>query len=437
MSLILWLWVCGIFLNIIQMNRLKILVAVLAMAVATAAAQNVTTPYSMYGYGILSDRATSMQRQMGGVGYAMNSGRQINVMNPASYAAIDSMTFLFDMGADLTMLWSKEGNIKENSFGGGLDYVTMQFPICKYMGGSVGLLPYSSVGYAFGNEIHHGTMENQGSGGINEAYLGVSGKIGGFSLGVNVSYDFGTIVNDVFSNPTSGGQSKFEHVMQLRDWNLVAGLQYTQRLSKTDKAVVGITYSPKKSLHGKTWATVQELKQETVADTVGFMKMNGKYYTPTSVGAGISFTHERVSRWTAEVDFTWQQWSDAKFSPMYETSNPDNIIFKGMSFDDRWKIAAGYEIVPRVRGSYVQRMSYRIGAYYTHDYLRINGNGLREFGASAGIGLPTPEGKTMVNFGLEWKHRQASPEALISEDYFNITIGVNINEVWFWKRKIN
>lgn len=42
---------------------------------AAAEAQNVTTPYSMYGYGILGDRATSMQRQMGGVGVAMSSGR--------------------------------------------------------------------------------------------------------------------------------------------------------------------------------------------------------------------------------------------------------------------------------------------------------------------------------------------------------------------------
>ena len=57
-------------------------------------AQNTTSPYSMYGYGILQDGATSSQRQMGGIGYAMQSGRQINAMNPASYASIDSLTFL-------------------------------------------------------------------------------------------------------------------------------------------------------------------------------------------------------------------------------------------------------------------------------------------------------------------------------------------------------
>ena len=31
--------------------------------------------------------------------------------------------------------------IKDKDFGGGLDYVTMQFPLGKYMGGSVGLVP--------------------------------------------------------------------------------------------------------------------------------------------------------------------------------------------------------------------------------------------------------------------------------------------------------
>ena len=85
----------------------KTLIALAALILTFPAlkAQNSVTPYSMYGYGILNDRATSMQRQMGGVGIAQTGGRQINAMNPASYASIDSLTFLFDMGADVSMLW--------------------------------------------------------------------------------------------------------------------------------------------------------------------------------------------------------------------------------------------------------------------------------------------------------------------------------------------
>lgn len=414
--------------------KLKIFFAALAFALP-AVAQNSNTPYSMYGYGILGDRATSMQRQMGGVGLAMNSGRQINAMNPASYAAIDSLTFLFDLGADVSMLWSEEGSAKEHAVGGGLDYLTMQFPICKYMGGSVGLLPYSSVGYAFGNEIAHGTMSNQGSGGINELYLGVAGKIKGFSIGVNVSYDFGNIVNDVFANP-SGGSTKFEHVMKVRDWNIVIGAQYTQRINKFNRFVIGATYSPKKTMLGKTWATIQETTQESRPTTVGEMRMKGNYYSPNSIGAGISYTHERVSRFSIEFDYLWQGWKDAGYAPLHSSANPETIVFQGMTFNNRSRYAVGAEYVPKIRGNYGQRIAYRIGAYYTDDYLRIQGNGVRDYGVTAGVGFPTPEGKTIVNLGLEWKMRQAHPQTLIKENYFNITLGVNFNEVWFFKRKI-
>ena len=78
----------------------KIIVAIIAIIASITAvnAQMIQTPYSMYGYGVLNDHVSSAQRAMGGIGYALRSPRQINVKNPASYAAIDSMTFLFDIG---------------------------------------------------------------------------------------------------------------------------------------------------------------------------------------------------------------------------------------------------------------------------------------------------------------------------------------------------
>ncbi|MBD5207796.1 MAG: hypothetical protein HDS79_05960 [Bacteroidales bacterium] len=417
------------------MKRLSIALASLAIAGA-AMAQNQTSPYSLYGYGIIGDRATSMQRQMGGVGYAMNSGRQINVMNPASYAAIDSLTFLFDIGADVSLLWSKDDNSTQRTTGGGVDYITMQFPISKNMGMSVGLVPYTSVGYAFGTDIAHGTMSNQGQGGINELYLGWSGKIKGFSLGFNVSYDFGNIINDVFTETNTNAQAKFEHVMEIRDWNINIGAQYTHKWNKYNKAVVGVTYSPKKTLLGKTWMTVQETTQDQVPDTLGYMKMRGNYFTPNTVGVGLSYTYEKASRIMVEADMTWQQWSKATYSPLYDRDNPGEVLFQGMNFKDRTRFAIGGEYIPKIRGNYGQRMAYRLGAYHTADYISVRGNRVKEMGITCGFGLPTYEGKTMLNLGFEWKRRWASPQALLSENYFNITLGINFNEVWFWQRKI-
>lgn len=417
-------------------SKLKSLVAVVAlMSIIGVAKADVNTPYSMYGYGVLGDRATSMQRQMGGVGIAMQSGRQINVMNPASYASIDSLTFLWDMGANMNMQWSKDNNASSHGYGGGLDYVTMEFPLSKFMGMSIGMVPLTQVGYSFGDDIKYGARQNQGSGGITEAYAGLSGKIGGFSVGVNVSYNFGTIQNDVYATPASSTQSLFEQVMKIRDWNIVAGVQYKQPINRYNSLTLGVTYSPKKSFHGNTWLTIQDLTSDSRPDTVAFTSMKGKYYSPQSFGVGLSYTHEKVHKIIAEFDFSLQQWSDAKFSSLYDAVGQE--VFAGMKFSDRLRFAVGGEYTHNVRGSYLERMPWRLGAFYTDDYLNINGNRMKELGVSLGTGFTAPGGKTMINFGLEWRHRQTSPVNMLSENYFNIMVGVNFNEVWFFKRKIN
>lgn len=409
--------------------------AITALAFVVEMQADVNTPYSMYGYGMIGDRATSMQRQMGGIGYAMQSGRQINAMNPASYACIDSLTFLWDMGANVSMQWSKDETASSHGFGGGLDYVTMQFPLSKYMGMSIGMVPVTQVGYSFGDDIKYGARQNQGNGGINEAYAGVSGKIGGLSLGVNISYDFGTIQNDVYATPESSSQSLFEQIMQIRDWNVVAGVQYVQPLSKYNKLTFGATYTPKKTFRGNTWLTLQDLTSDKVPDTIAYSSMKGKYYSPQTIGIGVAYTHEKVHKIMVEADFTWQQWSKAPFSSLYDSAG--QVVFEGMRFSDRRKYAVGGEYTHNVRGSYFERMPFRLGAFYTQDYIKIGRNVMKEYGVSLGTGFAAPKGKTMINLGLEWRHRQTTPVNMLSENYFNVMVGVNFNEVWFYKRKIN
>ena len=393
-----------------------------------AGAQNSTlTPYSRYGYGILSDNATSARRAMGGVGYAMNSGRQINVMNPASYAAVDSLTFLFDMGVDFTSLWSKEGTTSENNFGGGLDYITMLFPVTKYMGVSLGILPYSSVGYSFGSEIDNGATARQGSGSINQAYVGWGATpFKNFYAGFNFSYLFGNTVNDVYAYTITGSTSLFQREMKVRDWHLDIGLQYSFDIKPENRVTLGVTYSPGKSLHGETYGVYYDTNLDTKPDTVGFTKLNGLYSIPASYGAGINYQWR--NRLMVEADFTYQPWKDAKYAPIEN--------FEVTEFSNRWKIGAGVQYTPSPRGSYFQRVQYRLGGYYNHDYLMILGNNIREYGASVGFGFPVPGFKSVVNLGIEYKHRQANPNPLIKEQYLNITIGINFNEMWFRKAKI-
>ena len=146
-------------------------------------------------------------------------------MNPASYAATDTLTFLFDMGLDFTQLWSKDGENTGNAFGGGLDYISMQFPIGKNMGASIGVVPFSSVGYAYSKTIDNGVDNRSGEGGINQLYGGYAIRpINGLSVGFNASYMFGTIVNDVIAqNATSGSVTLYERMISIKDWSLQFG----------------------------------------------------------------------------------------------------------------------------------------------------------------------------------------------------------------------
>ncbi len=413
---------------------MKVIKHIIAALVVMAAwslpslAQSTTSPYSKLGFGLLNDNATGIQRSMGGVGYAMQNGRQINVMNPASYSQVDSLTFLWDLGLDISNCWSKEGDKKGYNLGGGLDYITMEFRLAKNLGGAIGVVPFSSVGYTFGGNIDSGTDSRSGSGGLSELFAGVGYRpFKGLSIGANFSYLFGTTTNN--TAVTSVSSTQFTRNLEVRDWNMRLGLQYTFNLSRKHRIVLGATYSPKKSMHGTAWGTMYDSDLDTKVDTVSYMTMKGNYELPTTLGAGISYTYD--NRLNLELDYTYQQWSKAKYTPINYFEVPDT------KWNDRWKVAAGVSYIPNPRGNYLNRMTYRLGAFYNNDYTTVNGNDIRDYGLGIGFSFPAlGTNKTLVNLGVEWKHRYSAPTKLITEDYLNITLSVNFNEMWFWKNKI-
>lgn len=419
-----------------KFNKPFILIAaMMAGALGLSAQNNTMSPYSRYGYGILNDHVSSSQRAMGGIGYAMNNGRQINSMNPASYAAIDTLTFLFDIGFDIQQLKAKEGDAKGNHFTGGLDYVTMQFPLGKYMGGSVGLLPYSQTGYSFGNEIVNGEDSHQGSGGINELYFGISGRpFKGFTVGANISYLFGTTLNDTYLMPTSSSTSLFERVLEVKDYSLTFGAQYSFKIKNSHELTLGAVFSPGKSWHGKTYGVYYDVSASqgndpVPPDTVGYTRLSGKFTMPATYGIGLNYKFG--TKLMAEIDYTYQPWGSAKYEPLEG--------FETTQFNDRWKVAAGLQYTPDVRGGYLKRINYRIGCYMNNDYIKALSNDVKDYGVSIGFGLPAPVNrltKTVVNVAFEYRHRQSSPVKLVTENYFQLSIGINFNELWFWKNKI-
>lgn len=419
------------------MKKLSILLCIslaALLASLSASAQNAeTSPYSRYGYGKLDSHATAAQKAMGGVGLAMRDGRSINFMNPASYAAIDTLTFLFDMAGNIKGVTTSEmvndKKMSGRNTAGGLDYVAFQFPVTRYGGMAVGLVPYSSVGYKFAGDIENGTANYEGSGNINELFLGISARpFKGLTLGANISYMFGTLLNDnyVYSESSS---TLFEKVMEIRDYNIRVGVQYSFAVNDDNTVGIGAIYSPKKSFRGHAYGVKYDMNQDSKNDTVGYTSMRDKYQQAETWGAGISWTWRK--KLTIEADYTYQPWKNMKYNAI---EGYDQMIAN--RFDNYWKGAIGAQFIPNLRGNYPQRIAYRAGAWMSNDYILVGGNKVKEYGVSVGFGLPAISTKTVLNLTFEYRHREASPVALVKENYFQFTLGINVNELWFWQNKL-
>lgn len=66
----------------------------------------------------------------------------------------------------------------------------------------------------------------------------------------------------------------------------------------------------------------------------------------------------------------------------------------------------------------------------------VEGNHVRDYGISCGFGLPAASEKTVINLGFEYINRQATPNPLLKEQYFHVTLGINFNQVWFFQNKL-
>ena len=248
----------------------------------------------------------------------------------------------------------------------------------------------------------------------------------GLSVGANFSYMFGTLEHSTAIVGTS--TSVFYRMMEVRDWNVHIGAQYAIDINRKNRVVLGATYTPKKTFRGNTIGTFYDAANDTKIDTAFQCNMKGNYEQPNTYGVGISYNHG--TKLFAEVDFTYQDWANAKYTPM---TGFEPVKVK---FDNRWKVSGGLQFIPDDRGNYLKRINYRLGAFYNHDYLNVLGNNVRDYGVTCGFGFPALGSKSLVNLGFEWKHRVSSPTCLIKEDYLNLTFSVTFNEMWFWKNKI-
>ena len=118
-----------------------------SLAAEPVEAQNATSsPYSRYGIGDLQFGGFTKNLGMAGLSYGLTHPLTLNFSNPASYSSLILTTFEAGVNSEFLELKSASGKgyAHDASFG----YFALGFPVIqKKWGMSLGLLPYSNVGY--------------------------------------------------------------------------------------------------------------------------------------------------------------------------------------------------------------------------------------------------------------------------------------------------
>jgi hypothetical protein len=407
--------------------NLMIVSGLLSFFALPLTAQNGTnSPYTRYGYGELANRSFGAGRSMGGVGIGLRSSKQINPMNPASYSCMDSLTFLFDFGASAQLSWFSDGTNKQNDMNGNVEYMAMQFPLHRQIAMSVGLLPYTHVGYNFGEIKTSNEQQYQetftGTGGLNLLYAGLSIDVWKkrLSIGSNINYLFGSINHTARTTfiPQTSTTVINEKILKFSDVVFDLGLQYTHPLSKTERAILGLTYTPKKRLNGDIYQTIEST--ESVTDTI----MNKNFGLPAGYGLGLSYVKDY--KLIIAADFAYQEWEKVSFEG------------NGNAFKNRSKINAGIEYIPNLYSRpFLNRVRYRAGLNYTNSHVLINGNSYKEYGATVGFGFPLSDARSFINVSFEYLKIQPEHKTMIKENYFRMTLSYTFNEHWFYKNRLD
>ncbi len=437
------------------------LVIALLMIAPLLHAQQVgsNSPYGRYGYGLLVKPRVGASESMGGISYGLRRSQHVNPGNPASYSELDTLTFVFDFGISGHHSRLNDGTNKQDFYNGNFDYVAMQFPLFRKMGASVGLLPYSKVGYNFGTGRSLSNIQYseayRGTGGLNQIYVGAAWEpLQYLSVGANISYLFGNFSHSSVVIPRSAASSALvgetKQEFSIRDLKYDLGVQLTYPVSQTKSVTLGLVYSPRvrtsadvnpsemlysNDPYQNPW---QSPAQVLTTDTLRGAEFN----LPHTLGVGIAY---KTTNLLVGVDGTYEGWKGMAY--------PDRLdeLTKEERFNDVFRVSAGFEYVADpYNPNFFQRVRFRGGLSYSNSYVNVNvfnptrndqrvGIGsFKELGVNVGFGLPMHDRTghvSMVNIGFGYCRQQPDTDYMVKQDMFKISVSMSFNEFWFYKRQ--
>ncbi len=429
-------------------RRFTLLVVSVGLALPSFSQSGTNSPYSQYGWGVMSDQTSGFNRGMNGIGIGLRDSRQVNFLNPASYSAMDSLMFLFDGGVSGHITQMKEGGNSISRKNANFEYAVAGFRVARHLGVSIGIIPYTNVGYSYATTLPIGesstytyTNTYTGSGGLRQVYAGIGWEpLRGLSIGMNAAYMWGDyekwVVNS-YSDKYTNTLSKLYRA-DVSTYQLGFGLQYAARITSKDNLTLGLTYTMGHKMEADPTCIITSTNSQTgVSDTTRF-EINEKVGLPHIFGAGMGWHHG--TKWKVGIDYTLQKWSGVDFPEYKLVNHVPTYSLNPSYFEDRHKVNVGGEYCPDMTGrSFMKRIRYRAGASYASSYFKVNGkDGPKEVSVSAGVGIPiinNYNNRSILNLSVQWVRNAAS--GLLTENTYRLNIGFTFNERWFQKWKFD
>lgn len=424
--------------NNIKISFLAIFASIFFFWSGVSAQNEISSPYSNYGIGLVNNGVPSVLTAIGGAAYAMQNPYMINFKNPASYVAFDSLSFIADASFSIHANTLKTDTLTQKSTIAHPNYLTMGLPLTKHWRTSVGILPYSDLGYVIvdnHNVDHFGKNKYtyKGDGGLMQLYWGNAFKLcKGLSIGLNVSYMWGRlsyiksveISGSNFFNTTINSSTHVDGIY------LSAGLQYFVNVKEKHRLGFGFVYENSAYI----WARQNELvtifegtlENITGLDTISNQTdKRGQLKMPQSIGGGISYNYD--NKLIIAADVTWQNWSRY------------NLMGENDSLRTSLSVSAGIQYTPDpMSAKYGKRIRFRVGTKYSTGYFRLNGNNVPQYSVMAGIGFPFKGTSSNCSLDLLFEYGGIGTlgKNKLTESFYKFTISFTLQERWYQRTKL-
>lgn len=387
-------------------------------------AQVISTPYSYFGSGLIINNGFGVSKALGGTGIAYKSGNSLNNLNPASYNGIDSLSFLFEIGSYAKYSSYKTSNERSNKFDGNIQYLAMGFRLNKWWALSLGVAPFSSVSYNItvtntidGEPLTSFKVYYYGNGGINRFYFGNSFGINKhISLGINTSYILGSVTQTESSlKITDFDGYSLKKVTYIHSFLFDYGIQLNTNIGKWNYSL-GLIYCNRKTLKSRA-----EMEFGSSYDTLEIITKKTNFIIPQKYGVG--FAISKGDQIKIGLDYTHENWSDAKFSNNYLSTRDERRYSLGIEYCSRKNISDyGFKAI-----------HYRLGVYYNPTYLIIDDTPIDTKATTFGLGLPLRKKLSMINISAELGQTGNTKKGLIKENYILFHLNFTLHDIWFQK----